>query len=141
VGQVSERRRRGTIEDHLLFVYPEDTPASFDVYITWKNYVPPVDRAEDAIFIYNGEEMGQGEAGFLRVIEQLRDLHAGAGVLIYPQYYAWPGYTGPIRGAPIEVMRFTDRLSEVAMEGDLTLIYSSFDHRGRLLETELVAPP
>lgn len=123
-------------EPYVLIEMPElsDTNTfNYDAYFTWKNY-GETSKPADAVYIWDGKEVGSGNAGFQSVLSRLRKLPRGSKVLLYPNYgvnrHAFGNMDSGVVVFPFEDDR--DLLREVAVQRKLRVIWSPYDHTGRL---------
>ena len=123
-------------EPYVLIEAPElsDTNTfKYDAYFTWKNY-GETSKPADAVYIWDGKEVGSGNAGFQSVLSRLRKLPRGSTVLLYPNYWvnrhAFGNMDSGVVVFPFEDDR--DLLREVAVQRKLRVIWSPYDHTGRL---------
>jgi len=121
-------------ETYVIIELPRDMyEFDYDVYFTWKNYGEASEPC-DAVYIWDGKEVGRGEVGFESILSRLRQLPRGSTVLLYPNY--WVNRNPPLNMCegvvifPFEDDR--DLLREVAKESKLQVIWSPYDHTGTL---------
>lgn len=116
---------------HLTY---EDRPVEHDVYLTWAGFDGVHGDSWEAEYIWNGQNLGSGARGLLRVLGKLGTLEPGSRVLIYPDYWTPPmglaGWWGPYYRSPFGPYGFL--LGEVAQARGVTLIYSPYNHEGEL---------
>jgi hypothetical protein len=112
---------------HVRYVEP-DTEVRFDAYYTWKNYNGTSD-SEEAVFVWQGQELGKGSDGFRRLIVELGKLRTGSRVLVFPRYSRkeacspiW-GYSEELREAYFAVIR----------KNNLITLESFRDQNGKLV--------
>jgi hypothetical protein len=102
-----------------------------DAYLTWTNFTGRGDRNE-AVYIWNGSELGKGKEGLEKVFQHMRGMREGARLLVYPVYpYPDEGSSGPFRGYPFDQQQGT--FSEIARSNKLDLTFSPVDHNGKKL--------
>lgn len=116
-----------------------DKPQPFDVYFTWLAY----DRhgregltySAAALFVWNGKEVGRGDRGFEEILRRMRLLPRGSRILVYPYFLepeTGPGMSSPsddLFGLPFD----WEGMAPIVVERDLRVIWSPFDHQGRIL--------
>lgn len=126
-------------EDHCVHLWPTYPAVFYDRYLTWRDYDGrSPHRPEQALYIWQGQEMGRGSPGFSRVLSELEKLPPGTRILIYPDYgeiSIWDGLSSVGRAFPFE-FKFSsemNRMHEIAVERRLILLYSQRDHRGELV--------
>jgi hypothetical protein len=112
---------------HLRYVEP-DTEVRFDAYYTWKNYDGRA-KAEEAVFIWQGQELGKGSDGFRRLIVELGRLRHGSRVLVFPRYNGRNAWS-PIWGCS-EVLR--EAYFDVITKNNLIMLESPRDQNGRMV--------
>ncbi len=135
----------------------------YDAYLTWRNFsglepalavdhVGPLTSrfpwddpriaaaCEKAVYIWNGEEMGQGSSGFQKVMARIKELPHRSALLIYPNYRIFPlrgsrKYTevNTPRMFPFEGISGEWRqLINWAVHLELKVVSSCHDHEGKL---------
>ena len=113
----------------------DDPFPTYDAYFTWKDYDPVQDNSEQALYIWQGAEVGRGKEGFMVILAKLSSLPEGSRVLVYPDYDAnfgaLSGLNGPHYWFPFP--RGTADLLDAVVEGQkLYIIWSPFDHEGNV---------
>lgn len=94
-----------------------------DAWITWKNYDGFGDP-EEAIYVWNGREVGKGLEGFVEVLSRLDKIKPGSKVAIFPCY---PGRVRGHLDEPARVIPFSEfwgLLREVVYRRNLIVLYS-----------------
>ena len=106
----------------------------FDVYVTWEEYTGRVSRedSERAVYVFDGERLGRGRAGYDRLLERVGRLPAGTAVLIYPEYEYVLFTSRAYHGPPWHAYS-GEWLGDVAGRRGLRVVKSDRDHTGRLL--------
>jgi hypothetical protein len=102
-------------------------------FITWRNYDGiDLDGTQNAEYVYCGNVVGKGDAGFAVILEKLRALPAGSVVLIFPNWETLEELetSGPQRCMPWN--QYNHALTAVAENGKLTYVVSPYDEKGRL---------
>jgi hypothetical protein len=122
---------------HFLTLYPSYPPVFFDRYLTWKDYDGKNGRAEQAMFIWQGEEMGRGKDGLKNVVSKIAELPPGSRILVYPDYDVhaiWDGPASVGRSCPLWHWEFGPEvdLRNIAVKRKLILLFSQRDHNGEL---------
>jgi hypothetical protein len=135
--------------------YDDPFPA-YEAYFTWQDFDPVHPNPEQALYIWQGEEVGRGEKGFLAILAEMASLPEGSRVLVYPDYdanfNALSGLQGPTYWFPfgcsvlpnvvveeqkLHLIRspssnYSDLLDAVVEGRKLYIIWSPFDHNGNL---------
>ena len=110
-----------------------DPMPRFDAYLTWRDYDGwdyDKDIRGEVLLVWNGVEVGRGRSAEHEVVRRLKKLPLGSRVLIYPRYELEEApcetriYPLPIYGGPDFNHAINNR--------GLTLIFSPYDHLGRL---------
>ncbi len=105
--------------------------SSFDAYLTWQDYDPwSVDRSlAGAVFIWNGRKLGRGKPADNELLRELKAMPIGSRVLVYPRYEEITPYPMQ-RLYPNPI--YTPAFNRVLAERRLTIIFSPYDHLGRI---------
>ena len=105
----------------------------FDASLTWTNY-RGIGDPDLAVYVWNGQDIGQGAPGFQTVLQHLKALKDGASVLIYPMYpYPTEAPSGPNRMYTFDPYDQRGAFSQLVTQKHLSVIFSPFDPSGRLL--------
>jgi hypothetical protein len=103
-------------------VWPPDKPLpKCDARFTWSNYDSPDALMERVTYFYNGNSVGEGRAGFEKVIDNLRNLPMHSTVLVYPYYEMHIESSMAVRVYPF--FNYWRLLDKVALERDLKIIF------------------
>ncbi|MGA1826399.1 MAG: hypothetical protein ACMUIP_17225 [bacterium] len=99
---------------------------NYDAYLTWSGYDGIEGEPE---FIWNGEKLGK--CSTKEIIQKIRNLKTRSILLIYPKYpYIDEGPSGPERAYPFNY----SKLMLIAKDKEIKIIFSEYDHKGRLLK-------
>lgn len=108
---------------------------SFDAFVTWTNY----DGIEDprlAVYVWNGKEIGVGQAGFNALAGRLGALPNNSLILVYPKY----PYSDDVerakapRAYPWQVDQANlDKFNSIVSNREHRIVYSGFDLNGNIL--------
>jgi hypothetical protein len=117
----------------------DDPVPAHDAYLTWRNYTDIYDRTERAVYVWNGEELGQGPVGLQKVIHKLEGLRPASWVLVYPRYnLTWQ--LNRVEPAPLyPFVNDYERIRRILLRNRITFAFSPRDHNGKLLP-ECVPP-
>jgi hypothetical protein len=100
--------------------------ARSDAYFTWTNYDGRKKDLSRVMFVWNGENVGEGRKGFQEILNRLGNLPERSTVLEYPSYVA--GNDGsPYYKWPYEY----DALTRTLKARRLVLLISCYDHEGK----------
>jgi hypothetical protein len=97
----------------------------YNAYLTWSGYDGGGDPQE-AIYLWQGKQVGKGSAGFQEVISRLEHLPPGSRVLVFPEY--WEG-AKPFIGYSDQVLK---RFEDAVERQDLIILYSHRDQNGAM---------
>jgi hypothetical protein len=88
--------------------------------LTWTNYTG-IEPMRQAIYLLDGEECGQGEAGFSNVLQKLAAMPSGATLVIYPDYSGQLTTGHPPRRWPY--VPYRARLDELARRKEMVIVH------------------
>jgi hypothetical protein len=135
---VADRRRHSTSlmqsRDPWVSLRLNEAVPHYDAWMTWRNYDLRQGDPEQAIYIWNDAEVGQGDSGLLTIMSNLSTQEPGSTVLIYPDYNLLIGPGGPQWLPPFN--NYSPLMTLVARCRGVTLVNSPRDHEGRLIEVE-----
>ena len=126
-----------------VYVGEEDEIGEYAAYLTWKNYDGYGDP-EDAVFVWNGKEVGKGSEGLESVIGEMKKLPRGSRILVFPSYAVDLPLT-KLSGNP-RVYPFSDNFQvlgnvtfrKVVQGNELVLLISPRDNKGKLLKESTI---
>jgi hypothetical protein len=120
-----------------LYLDLDDPVPVHDAYLTWRNYTD--DYTDGAVYVWNGEELGQGSVGLKKVIVKLEGLPRASCVLVYPRYNMnWQ--VNRVEPEPLyPFVNDYERIRRILLRNRITFAFSPRDHNGQLLP-ECVPP-
>jgi formylglycine-generating enzyme required for sulfatase activity len=126
--------------DHTGKIHPQLAPfwhfrwaegEDGDAWVTWKNY-DGLSDPEEAVYLWNGKEVGKGLQGFIQVLTHLDEIKPKSKVLICPYYVGLPKRK-PERQVPFA--KYDRLLDEVVYRRNLIILQSSDENA--LIKKEL----
>ena len=123
------------LSTHRYMVVEEVVP--YDVAITWRWIREGVPWSEDnGMMIWNGEEVGRGAEGILKVLRRMRDCPPGTRILRYP----WQNLEGEALLVPrtdVDMMQpyvnYMELMDDIVVARGLVLIDSYYYKYGDVL--------
>jgi hypothetical protein len=92
-----------------------------DAWITWANY-DGLGNPEEAMYIWNGREVGKGLEGFVEILSRLDQMKAESKVAVFPYYRRGRPKEQPERNLPFE--EYYGLFDEVVYRRNLIVLLS-----------------
>jgi hypothetical protein len=127
--------------EHFTYLSVFDKPVQADCYVTWLAYNtlsgPMWEKA--ALFVWNGEPVGRGDEGLAEVLRRMAKANQGIRILIYPYIKTPPWSAISAEDNSWTMPIWLQELRPVAVERNLHIVFSPFDHTGQLHPPDLAA--
>lgn len=119
--------KQDLIDGYLIIARFDETNVAFDHWFTWKNWDDRRDKTA-AAYVFDGEELGQGDKGRALLVEKLSNLKEGERLLLFPSLYHEAFLTSPSAGCPLD----EGELKRLALDKKFIVIDSLHDNHGAL---------
>lgn len=119
--------KQDLIDGYLVIAKFDETNVTFDHWFTWTNWDDRRDESA-AAYVFDGEELGQGDKGRSLLIEKLSKLKEGERLLLFPSLYHEAFLTSASAGCPLD----HGELKRLALDNKFIVIDSLRDNHGAL---------